>query len=215
MQPAGASRALALAVWPDRVSRMLQALVLMIGGTLVLAISARISVPFYPVPMTLQTFAVMAIAAAYGSRLAVATVVLYLLEGCIGLPVFANTALGAVGPAYFLGTTGGFLIGFIALAWIVGAAADRGWDHSIPKLFAAMIVADAVVFACGFAWLAWGATLSPGLLKLLNLPAGTAGAGAAFAWAQGVVPFLLADLLKIALAALAVPATWLLIERKP
>jgi biotin transport system substrate-specific component len=179
----------------------------------VLAISARIQVPFYPVPMTLQTFAIMAIAAAYGSRLAVATVVLYLVEGLVGLPVFANTALGTVGPAYFLGTTGGFLIGFIPLAFVVGFAADYGWDRSIPKIFAAMVWGDMVCFAMGFGWLALGATLSPGLLKILNLPAGTLGTGVDFAWAQGVVPFILADLLKIALAALAVPATWRLIER--
>jgi biotin transport system substrate-specific component len=183
-----------------------QAVVLVLLGTAVLAVSARINVPFYPVPMTLQTFAVMAIAAAYGSRLAVATVVAYLLAGFAGLPVFANTAFGTVGPAYFLGTTGGFLIGFIPLAAIVGLAADRGWDRSIPKLFAAMVWGDMVLFAMGFAWLAWGATLSPGLVQLLELPAGAAGTGVDFAW--------VADLLKIMLAALAVPAAWMLVERR-
>jgi biotin transport system substrate-specific component len=204
MQPSGASRTLAVAVWPESVNRLVQALVLVVGGTLILTISAKISVPFFPVPMTLQTFAVMAIAATYGWRLAVATVLLYLLEGFFGLPVFANTPPAIAGPAYFLGTTAGFLVGFLPLAWIVGYAADRGWDRSISKLFAAMVVGDAVVFALGFTWLAWFAHLS----------SGAAGIGPASAWINGVFNFLLADLLKIALAALAVPATWLLIERK-
>jgi len=204
MQPNATSRALAVALWPEGVNRAVMAFVLVVAGTVVLAISAKIKVPFYPVPMTLQTFAVMAIAASYGARLAVAAVVLYLVEGAIGLPVFTNTPPAVAGPAYFLGTTGGFLIGFIALAAIVGTAADRGWDRSIVRLFAAMIAADIVVFVLGFAWLAWGAQLA----------SGATGIGPAAAWAGGVVPFLLADLLKIALAALAVPAAWMLVERR-
>lgn len=204
MQSHATSRALATAVWPENANRTVQAIVLVLVGTLILAISAKIKVPFYPVPMTLQTLAIMAIAAAYGSRLAVATVVAYLLEGAAGLPVFTNTPPAVAGPAYLIGPTGGFLIGFIALAWIVGYAADRGWDRSVQKLFAAMIVADVVVFALGFAWLAWFATMSNG---------GT-GIGAAAAFKFGVAPFLLADLLKIALAALAVPAAWRLVDRK-
>jgi biotin transport system substrate-specific component len=213
MQPS--AQPLALAVWPESIGRLPAAIFLAIVGSMILALSARVQVPFYPVPMTLQTFAVMAISAAYGARLAVATVVLYLAEGFVGLPVFANTAFGTVGPTYFLGTTGGFLIGFIPLALIVGYAADLGWDRSVPKLFAAMVWGDIVVFAMGFAWLAWGATLSPGLLTRLGLPAGTAGAGVDFAWAQGVVPFVLADLLKIFLAALVIPTSWSLVERRP
>jgi biotin transport system substrate-specific component len=198
------SRALAVAVWPESANAFLQWAVLIIGGTIVLAISAKIKVPFYPVPMTLQTFAVMALAAAYGSRLAVLTVLAYLLEGALGLPVFTNTPPAMAGPLYFLGPTGGFLIGFIPLALIVGMATDRGWDRSIPKLFGAMVVADVVLFAMGFAWLAWFAQLS----------SGGQGIGAAAAFTNGVAPFILADLLKIALAALAIPAAWGLIRGK-
>jgi biotin transport system substrate-specific component len=197
------SRALAVAVWPEGVNQFVQGAVLVVLGTIILAISAKIRVPFYPVPMTLQTFAVMALAAAYGSRLAVLTVLAYLFEGALGLPVFTNTPPAMAGPLYFLGPTGGFLIGFILLALIVGTAADRGWDRSIPKLFGAMIVADAVVFAMGFGWLAWFAQLSTG----------GQGIGIEAAFINGVVPFLLADLLKIALAALAIPAAWQLFER--
>jgi biotin transport system substrate-specific component len=204
MQSSTPTRALALAVWPRSISPAVQAIVLALVGTAVLALSAKIKVPFYPVPMTLQTFAIMALAAAYGSRLAVVTVVLYLFEGALGLPVFTNTPPAVAGPAYFLGPTGGFLIGFVALAWIVGTAADHGWDRSIAKLLAAMVAADVVVFVLGFAWLAWIATLSNG----------AAGLGIASAFKFGVAPFLLADLLKIALAALAVPAAWMLVGRK-
>jgi biotin transport system substrate-specific component len=202
MQPT--AQPLALAIWPDSVPRIPAAIVLAVVGSIVLALSAKAQVPFYPVPMTLQTLAIMAISAAYGTRLAVATVLLYLLEGFFGLPVFANTPPAVAGPAYFLGTTGGFLIGFLALAFIVGYAADRGWDRSTPKLFAAMVVADAVVFALGFTWLAWFAHLS----------SGATGIGPASAWTGGVLNFLLADLLKIALAALAIPASWTLVERR-
>ena len=145
--------------------------------------------------MTLQTLAIMAIAAAYGSRLAVATVIAYLAEGLAGLPVFAGPTAG---PAYLLGPTAGFLAGFVLLAWIVGAAADRGWDRSTARLFGSMVVADVVVFALGFAWLAWFFSGGIGVEK---------------AFVGGVVPFVLADLLKIALAALAVPAAWKLVDR--
>ena len=198
------STALALRAWPEG-NAVFRALVFVCVGSAILAISAKIKVPFYPVPMTLQTLAVMAIAAAYGSRLAVATVAVYLAEGLLGAPVFTNTPPAVAGPAYFLGPTGGFLIGFLLIALIVGLATDRGWDRSIPKLFAAMIAADILCFAIGFAWLAWFARLS----------SGATGIGLAGAWNNGVVPFLLADLVKIALAACLIPAAWRLIAPKP
>ena len=196
--------ALAETLLPEGVARAIGAVFLVLAGTAILAIAAKIKVPFWPVPMTLQTLAIMALAAAYGSRLAVITVVAYLAEGVVGLPVFTNTPPAIAGPAYFLGPTGGFLIGFVALAFIVGSAADRGWSRSFGRLFTAMIVADIVVFVIGFIWLAWFATLSNG----------ASGLGVATAFSAGVTPFLIADLLKIVLAALAVPAVWGLVERK-
>ncbi len=96
---------------------------LAIAGTLALALSAKVQIPFYPVPMTLQTLAVLAIGAAFGLRLAAATVALYLIEGLLGLPVFAGAVAG---PAYMFGPTGGYLLGFLASAAFVGFAADRG-----------------------------------------------------------------------------------------
>lgn len=200
MTPARNDNALALALWPESINTALRAVVLVLVGTLLLALSAKINVPFWPVPMTLQTFAVMAIAAAYGSRLAVATVLAYLAEGFAGLPVFSIGA--AAGPAYFLGPTAGFLIGFIPLAFIVGLVADRGLSRSVPALFAAMVLADIVVFAMGFVWLSWFAHLSTGAV----------GVGPERAFAGAIQPFILADLVKIALAALAVPAGWRLVD---
>ncbi len=195
--------ALAPSLLSSRGSRTLQEVALVLAGTLVLYISAKIAVPFYPVPMTLQTLAVMAIAAAYGQRLGTLTVLAYLGEGLAGLPVFTATPPAVAGPRYFLGATGGFLAGFVLLALIVGYAADRGWDRSPFRLFGVMIVADVVVFALGVTWLAAFAHLGS-----------KTGIGFSAAWANGAAPFLLGDLLKIALAAALVPAVWGLVGKR-
>lgn len=217
--------ALAPALWPERVNPVVRNASLIVIGVALLTLSAKISVPFWPVPMTLQTFAVMGLAAAYGSRLGVATVLAYLAAGLIGLPVFANTPPTMAGPAYFFGTTGGFLIGFVIAAYIVGLAADRGWDRSPIRLGAAMILADAIVFLLGFIWLAWFASLSTAAVESWNflglsfeftraIPGEIgSGLGASSAWVNGVRNFLLADALKIAIAALVIPAGWALLSR--
>jgi biotin transport system substrate-specific component len=154
-----------------------------------LTLSAKISVPFYPVPMTLQTLAVLLIGAAYGWRLGAATVILYLAHGFFGAPVFANTPPAVAGPMYFVGPTAGFLIGFVASAAIAGLAVERGLARSLSSLFGALIVAQMVVFGLGFIWLA----------QFAQLANGTAGTG--FLRAFGVVQtFALGDLLKTALA---------------
>lgn len=202
--------ALAETLLPEGAARLISAILLVIAGTMVLAIAAKIKVPFYPVPMTLQTLAVLGIAATYGSRLAVITVLAYLAQGALGLPVFTNTPPAVAGPAYFTGPTGGFLIGFVVMAWIVGAAADKGWGRSFPKLLGTMIVADVVMLALGFVWLAWFAALSSGATGL----GGANGLGVVSAFSAGVAPFLLGDLLKVLLAAAAVPAVWRLFDRR-
>ena len=133
------SRALATAVWPRGVNRAARGIVLVLVGTAILAISAKVKVPFWPVPMTLQTLAVLLIGAAYGSRLAVATVVAYIAEGMLGLPVFTNTPPAVAGPLYLLGPTAGFIMSWVLVAAIVGFATDRGWDRSALRLGAAML----------------------------------------------------------------------------
>ena len=176
-------------------ARLVVQVVLAFAGTLLLVASAKTKVVLGPVDMNLQTLAVLAIGAAFGMRLAVATVLLYLAEGALGFPVFQGTPEKGLGLAYMVGPTAGYLIGFVAMAAIAGWAADRGWDRHPIKLFAAMLVAEAVVMAMGFAWLA-------GLI------------GAEKAWLHGVAPFVLTDLVKVALAASLVPAIWSLLPRR-
>lgn len=173
--------------------------VLMAFGIALITISAKVQVPFWPVPMTLQTLAIAGIAAAYGLRLGLATVVAYLAAGYMGAPVFAGPAAG---PLYFAGPTAGFLAGFVVMTAIVGYVADRVRSESFFKLLGAMIVGDIALFALGFVWLGYffvtgsGATL-----------------GGDFAWAKGVQPYILGDIVKMVLAAAAVPAISALMRR--
>jgi biotin transport system substrate-specific component len=151
-------------------------------------------VPFYPVPMSMQTFAVLVIGAAYGWRLGAATVLLYLAEGAAGLPVFAGTPEKGVGLAYMLGPTGGYLVGFVAGAAVTGWLCERGWDRSWALLLAAMLIGHVLIFVFGVAWLA----------SLIGFDK---------AWAAGVTPFYLATLLKTLLAAAVIRGGWTLAAR--
>tara|TARA_R110002020_G_scaffold6321_3_gene26576 strand:+ start:1214 stop:1825 length:612 start_codon:yes stop_codon:yes gene_type:complete len=176
-------------------------LVTVVLGTLLITLCAKINVPVWPVPVTLQGFAIAALAAAFGMRIGVATVGLYLLEGALGLPVFATGG----GLVYLVGPTGGFLLGFIALAAIVGYAADRGASDKPLALFGAMLLGDAVMFVLGFAWLALMAGQA-GWIDQANV------LGSAFA--KAVQPFIVWDILKMALAALTVTGAWKLIAKR-
>ncbi len=140
---------------PDRgAARLATQLFLALAGTLLLTLSAKTKVVLGPVDISLQTLAVLLIASAFGLRLAVATLLLYLAEGAFGLPVFQGTPEKGIGIAYMLGSTGGYLAGFVVMAAIAGWAADRGWDRNPFKLFGAMLSAEIVMMAMGFAWLA-------------------------------------------------------------
>lgn len=185
------SAALVPSILPgDRATRLASYAGLVLAGSLLIAIAGKITVPFWPVPATLQTLAIFALAAAYGRNLAVATLLAYLVEGAAGLPVFT----GGGGLAYFAGPTTGYLAGFVLAAAITGLAADRGWSASPFKLFAANLVGTIVVLALGAAWIAL-----------------VFGAEKALAW--GVGPFIVTDLIKAALAAAVVPAIWGLIAK--
>ena len=161
---------------------------LVLAGTLFTALLAqvRIPLPFTPVPLTGQTFAVLLFAAALGSRRGAASLGLYAALGGLGLPVFAG---GASGLAYALGPTGGYLLGFVAAAWVAGRLAERGLDRRVRTAWLPFLAGTAVIYLCGAGWLA----LSLGLEKALAL---------------GVLPFLIGDALKIILAGLALPAAW-------
>ena len=171
-------------------------------GTLFIAACAKINVPTWPVPVTLQGLGIAIIAASFGLRIGVATVALYLLEGLMGLPVFAGPLSG---PAYLLGSTGGFLSGFLVLAAIVGYAADRGASARPFTLFAAMVIGDAVMMALGFGWLIAMSGQAVWIDQSNVL---------ASAWARGVEPFIVWDILKMALAALTVSGAWGLVARR-
>ncbi|VVT27087.1 biotin transporter BioY [Rhizobium sp. EC-SD404] len=195
MATALTSRSLVSTALPQSgTGRIVAQIMLAVAGTLLLTVSAKAKVVFGPVDLSLQTLAIFLIAAAFGMRLAVATLVLYLAQGAMGLPVFQSTPEKGIGIAYMLGTTGGYLAGFVVMAAIVGWAADRGWDRNPFKFFGAIVVADVVMLAMGFAWLA-----------LLI--------GAEQSWQFGVVPFIVPDLIKAALAASIVPAIWGLIAK--
>ena len=168
---------------------------LAIAGSALLWVSAKIKVDLFAVPMTLQTLALFALAAAYGMRLGVATVALYLLEGALGWPVFAGTPEKGIGLAYMAGPTGGYLASYIFAAAIVGYAVERGLGRNPFKLFGAMLAAETVILTMGFAWMA-----------VLF--------GAEKAFAYGVGPFILTDLVKIGIAACLVPAIAALFARK-
>lgn len=184
-----------LALPEKGAARLVTQLFLAIAGTLLLTLSAKTKVMLGPVDMSLQTLAIFLIAAAFGMRLAVATLVLYMLEGAMGFPVFQSTPEKGIGLAYMVGTTGGYLAGFVVMAAIAGWAADRGFDRNPFKLFGALLIAEVIMMAMGFAWLA---TII----------------GAEKAWQFGVVPFIVPDLVKVALAASLVPAVWSLLPRR-
>lgn len=184
-----------LALPEKGATRLAAQVFLAVVGTLLLTLSAKTKVVLGPVDMSLQTMVVLLIAASFGFRLGVATVLLYLAQGAMGLPVFQGTPEKGIGIAYMLGSTGGYLAGFVVMAAIVGWAADRGFDRNPIKLFGVMLAADAIMLAMGFAWLA----------MLI---------GAEKAWAFGVVPFIVPDLIKVALAAAVVPAVWSLLPKR-
>ncbi|MBZ9977965.1 biotin transporter BioY [Mesorhizobium sp. BR-1-1-10] len=183
-----------LALPQEGAARLATQFLLAITGTLLLTLSAKTKVMLGPVDLSMQTLAVLLIAAAFGMRLGLATLLLYMAEGAMGFPVFQGTPEKGIGIAYMLGSTGGYLAGFVVMAAIVGWAADRGWDRHPIKLFNAMLVAEGVMMAMGFAWLA-----------LLIGPEKS--------WQFGVVPFIVGDLIKVALAASLVPAVWSLLKR--
>ncbi|MDX8436135.1 biotin transporter BioY [Mesorhizobium abyssinicae] len=197
MALAATMRPLVSLALPEKgAARLATQLFLAIVGTLLLTLSAKTKVVLGPVDISLQTLAVLLIASAFGLRLGVATLLLYMAEGAMGFPVFQGTPEKGIGVAYMLGSTGGYLAGFVLMAAIVGWAADRGWDRHPVKLFNAMLVGEVVMMAMGFAWLA----------MLI---------GAEKSWQFGVVPFIVGDLIKVALAASLVPAVWSLLPKRP
>lgn len=180
------------ALWPRETGGVLRLALLAVAGSILMAVSAKVQIPMWPVPMTMQTFAVLVIGMAYGARLAGATLLLYLAQGAVGLPVFASGA----GLAYMAGPTGGYLAGFLVAAVLVGWLAERGWDRNVALTFLANLAGTAIIFGCGVAWLSG---LVGGLEKAVAL---------------GFQPFIAGAFVKIALAAAVLPLVWKLLPRR-
>ena len=164
-------------------------------GIMALAIMAKVKVPMWPVPITMGTFAVLTIGATYGPRLGLTTILGYMIIGALGFDVFAGSSAETAGLTYMMGGTGGYLVGYVLATLARGFAARAGWDRSVILMAVALLVANALIYLPGVAW-----------LSVLY-------EGKTLAWAVevGLVPFLIGDALKLGLAALLVPGLWKLI----
>ena len=161
--------------------KILKFVLITILGSILLTISAKVKIPFYPVPMTMQTFAVLFMGIAFGWRIGVATISLYLFEGVIGLPIFAGTPEKGVGLIYFTGPTMGYLIGFLFATFIAGYL---NFKTNIFFIFIKLILSVSIIYILGILWLGNLIGWDKPLLQL------------------GVTPFLLAELFKISLLTL-------------
>jgi biotin transport system substrate-specific component len=172
---------------------LLKQAALVAAGVLILAVFAKIKVPMWPVPITMGTFAVLTLGAAYGPRLGLTTIMAYMAVGALGFDVFAGSSAEAFGLTYMTGGTGGYLLGYVLATLALGWAARRGLDRSVPGMAGAMLLGNALIYIPGLLWL-----------------------GTLYGWDKpilewGLTPFLLGDVLKLALAALLVPALWKLV----
>jgi biotin transport system substrate-specific component len=178
-----ASMPLAQRLWPTTgpTEQAVRGIALALIGTLVLTLSAKVQVPFWPVPATLQSLCIVMIGATFGARLGLATVMLYLVEGAAGLPVFAGTPERGIGLAYMVGPTGGYLLGFLVAAYVVGRLVESGFARSLPTIALSVLAAHAAIHGFGLLWL--GSAI--GFEKAI---------------AVGYLPFVPADLVKMALS---------------
>lgn len=172
----------------------LRPLLLVGAGVLFLALLAQLRVQIGPVPITGQTLGVLLLGAAFGARLGALTTGAYALLGLAGLPLFAG---GGSGLAYLLGPTGGYLVGFVVAAGLLGMLAQRGWDKTYVRAAGAMLLATGVIYLFGVGWLtvALGGDLSAAL-------------------AAGLAPFVVGDLIKLGVAVTLLPTAWHLLGRK-
>jgi biotin transport system substrate-specific component len=178
-----------------RIADWLRDLNLIVLGALFTAILAQVIIPlsFTPVPLTGQTFAVLLVAAALGSKRGAASMALYLAAGAIGLPFFAG---GSHGFNAVIGATGGYLIGFIIAAYVIGLLAERGLERSVRTSIIPFLIGTIIIYVCGVAWLA---IVLGNFTKAITL---------------GLVPFLIGDIIKLVAASLALPVAWKLVKTR-
>ncbi len=194
MSIATQDRVLAEAILPQTGSaKLVKQAILVVAGILALAILAKVKVPMWPVPITMGTFAVLTIGAAYGARLGLVTIMGYMLIGALGFDVFANSSAENFGLSYMMGGTGGYLVGYVLATLALGWAARQGWDRSFAWMALAMVIGNILIYVPGLLWL-----------------------GQLYGWDKpilewGLTPFLLGDAVKLALAATLLPAVWKLV----
>jgi biotin transport system substrate-specific component len=163
------------------ISKLLKYFFIVLLGSILLAVSSKIKIPFYPVPMTMQTLVVVLIGITFGWKIGVATVTLYLLEGIIGLPVFSGTPEKGVGLIYFTGPTMGYLLGFVVTVFLCG---KFNYDKNLFNNFLKLMLATSFIYLLGMVWLGTLIGWEKPIFKL------------------GAQPFLIAELLKILIATL-------------
>ena len=196
MQLTGSHNTLAELFGPRAgTARLVKQIVLVLAGITLLAIAAKIKVPVWPspVPVTMGTFAVLTIGAAYGARLGLVTILGYMLIGALGFDVFAGSSAEKAGLTYMMGGTGGYLVGYVLATLTLGALAQRGWDRSVLWMALAMLIGNALIYVPGLVWL-----------------------GELYGWDKpilewGLTPFLIGDGLKLLLAAVILPLVWKLV----
>lgn len=172
-----------------RVAGWLRDVTLIVLGMLLVAALAQVKIPlpFTPVPLTGQTFAVLLVGAALGSRRGAASMALYIVLGALGLPIFAG---GESGLAYLSGATLGYLIGFVLAAYVIGLLAERGLERSVRTSIVPFLVGTVIIYTCGVAWLA---VVLGSFSKAVT---------------AGLLPFLIGDTIKLVAASLMLPAAW-------
>ncbi|WP_323772033.1 biotin transporter BioY [Antarctobacter sp.] len=175
----------------------LKQVALVVLGILALAVAAKIKapVPGTPVMISMGTFAVLTIGAAYGPKLGLATILGYMIVGMLGFDIFQNSTADLNGISYMMGGTGGYLVGYVLAVLALGVLARAGWDRSAPKMAGAMLVGNVLIYVPGLIWL--------GMLYGWDKPI--------LQW--GLTPFLVADGIKLALAAVILPLAWKLVGR--
>jgi len=164
-------------------SKVVKYIFIALIGSIVLAISSKVKIPFYPVPMTMQTLVVLTIGIAFGWKLGLATVALYLFEGLIGLPVFSGTPEKGVGLVYFTGPTMGYLIGFLVTVYFTG---KFNYNYNLPDTFIKLLFATSFIYLLGMLWLGFLIGWEKPIFKL------------------GAQPFLLAELFKVLIVTLSI-----------
>lgn len=187
--------------------RIKQAVLVVLGvALLTLAAQIKVAVPPSPVPVNLGTFAVLTIGAAYGPRLGLTTILAYMGLGALGFDIFASSTADVNGLSYMMGTTGGYLVGYVLAVAAMGWFARQGWDRSVLWMALAMLIGNVILYVPGLAWL--HVLIEGGLFKAETY---------ASVWQQtlawGLTPYLIGDAMKLALAALLLPSVWRLVGR--